>query len=142
MLTVTELGKQYGGQVLFTDASLQFHAGNRYGVVGANGSGKSTFLRILTGEESSSEGEVIIPRKANVGVLEEWGWPVVHLSVHSPYWKDDPAKRARLLQAMRRYAYIYDSNAGSAFERVDPLTDDHAKGFLEFTLSQAPLEFS
>ena len=71
MLTVTELGKQYGGQVLFTEASLQFHAGNRYGVVGANGSGKSTFLRMVAGEETPTEGEIALPKKARVGYLRQ-----------------------------------------------------------------------
>ncbi|MCO4746639.1 MAG: ABC-F family ATP-binding cassette domain-containing protein [Proteobacteria bacterium] len=93
MLTVTDLSKQYGGQVLFTDANLQFHAGNRYGIVGANGSGKSTFLRILTGEESASTGDVTIPKRATVGVLEQDHFayddvPILHVVMmgHAEVW--------------------------------------------------------
>ena len=44
MITVTDLGLQYGGSVLFSHADLQFTRGNCYGIIGANGAGKSTFL--------------------------------------------------------------------------------------------------
>lgn len=71
MVTLYELGMAYGGQVLFSDASEQFHPGNRYGIVGANGAGKSTLLRLITGEETPSEGSVVIPKKVRVGKLEQ-----------------------------------------------------------------------
>jgi len=71
MLTVTDLAMEYGAQTLFTDASLQLDAGNRYGIIGANGSGKSTFLRILAGQETPANGSVQQPRNARVGVLEQ-----------------------------------------------------------------------
>ena len=48
MITVTDLGLQYGGSVLFSHADLQFTRGNCYGIIGANGAGKSTFLKILS----------------------------------------------------------------------------------------------
>jgi len=93
MVTVTELGKQFGGQTLFYDANIQFHAGNRYGVVGANGSGKSTFLRILTGEESASQGDVTIPKRTRVGILEQDHFryedtPILHVVMmgHTEVW--------------------------------------------------------
>ena len=71
MLTVSGLGHALGGQVLFHDVSMQLDAGNRYGIVGANGSGKSTFLRILAGQETAAEGETTLPRRCVVGVLEQ-----------------------------------------------------------------------
>jgi ATPase subunit of ABC transporter with duplicated ATPase domains len=71
MLTLTDLAKTFGPQVLFEQASLQLNAGGRYGIVGANGSGKSTLLRILSEEESPSEGEVNRVKKARMGVLEQ-----------------------------------------------------------------------
>jgi len=71
MLVVTDLSKAFGGQTLFTDVNLRLDPGKVYGIVGANGSGKSTLLRIMTGEESASGGEVTIPKKARVGVLEQ-----------------------------------------------------------------------
>ncbi len=71
MLTLTDLAKTYGPQVLFEQASLQLNAGGRYGIVGANGSGKSTLLRILSEDESPSEGGVNRVKKARMGVLEQ-----------------------------------------------------------------------
>ena len=71
MVSVTQLGKHYGGQVLFSGATFSLGKGNCYGVVGANGSGKSTLLRILAGDEEASAGSVSIPKKARVGVLRQ-----------------------------------------------------------------------
>jgi ATPase subunit of ABC transporter with duplicated ATPase domains len=55
MLTVSSLGKSFGARKLFQDVTLQLDAPRRVGLVGANGSGKSTFLKILADEESASE---------------------------------------------------------------------------------------
>jgi len=71
MITATGLSMHYGGQTLFTDVDLQLDPGHRYGIVGANGAGKSTLLRILCGEESSSAGEVVVPKASRIGVLEQ-----------------------------------------------------------------------
>ena len=56
MLTATDLGLQYGGQPLFSHVDLQFTRGNSYGIIGANGAGKSTFLKILSGDLESTSG--------------------------------------------------------------------------------------
>ncbi|HRC84942.1 MAG TPA: ATP-binding cassette domain-containing protein [Thermoanaerobaculia bacterium] len=71
MIAVSDLGKSYGPQNLFSGVSLQFNPGCRYGLVGANGSGKSTFLRVLTGEETASAGTVAIPKRLRLGVLRQ-----------------------------------------------------------------------
>ena len=71
MIAVSDLGKSYGPQTLFTGVSIQFNPGNRYGLVGANGSGKSTFLRILAGAELPSEGIFLVLKRARLGVLEQ-----------------------------------------------------------------------
>ncbi len=71
MLTVTDLAMEYGAQALFRDVNLQLDRGNRYGIVGANGSGKSSLLRVLAGEETSTRGEVSRPRAARLGILEQ-----------------------------------------------------------------------
>ena len=60
MITVSDLGINFSGQNLFTHVKLLFTPGNCYGVIGANGAGKSTFLRILSGDLEPSAGEVII----------------------------------------------------------------------------------
>ena len=71
MIAVSDLGKSYGPQTLFTGVSIQFNPGNRYGLVGANGSGKSTFLKILAGDEAPSEGTLSLPKRARLGVLKQ-----------------------------------------------------------------------
>ena len=56
MITVSNLALQFGGSVLFQHVDLQFTNGNCYGVIGANGAGKSTFLKLLSGEIESTKG--------------------------------------------------------------------------------------
>lgn len=67
MITVSDLSLQYGGQPLFSHVDLQFTRGNCYGIIGANGAGKSTFLKILSGELDSTSGTVsILPNVLDV----------------------------------------------------------------------------
>ena len=71
MVTLTDLSKGHGARTLFSEVSLQLVTQGKYGVVGANGSGKSSLLRIIAGEEEASGGTVSIPRKARLGVLRQ-----------------------------------------------------------------------
>jgi ATPase subunit of ABC transporter with duplicated ATPase domains len=71
MIATTALGKEYGARTLFSGVTLQLNAGSRYGLVGANGSGKSTFMRLLAGDEEASEGTVALVKRARVGVLRQ-----------------------------------------------------------------------
>ena len=71
MISTSQLGKAYGGRTLFEDVSLQLNPGSRYGLVGANGSGKTTFLRVVAGDEPATEGTVSISARARVGVLRQ-----------------------------------------------------------------------
>jgi ATPase subunit of ABC transporter with duplicated ATPase domains len=71
MIATTNLAKEYGARVLFADVSLQLNAGSRYGLVGANGSGKTTFLKVLAGDEEASAGSFTIAKRARVGVLRQ-----------------------------------------------------------------------
>ncbi|MBS6366282.1 MAG: ATP-binding cassette domain-containing protein [Clostridiales bacterium] len=71
MITVTNLGVQYGGSVLFQHVDLQFTGGNCYGIIGANGAGKSTFLKILSGELDSTNGEVSVKPGVRMSVLKQ-----------------------------------------------------------------------
>jgi ATPase subunit of ABC transporter with duplicated ATPase domains len=71
MIATTNLAKEYGARVLFADVSLQLGAGARYGLVGANGSGKTTFLKVLASDEEASAGTVSIPPRARIGVLRQ-----------------------------------------------------------------------
>ncbi len=69
MVTVQNLTMRYGNRVLFQDINLKLDRHKRYGLIGANGAGKTTFLKILSGEINEYEGEVIIPKANKVGVL-------------------------------------------------------------------------
>ncbi|MEG0332681.1 MAG: ABC-F family ATP-binding cassette domain-containing protein [Clostridium sp.] len=71
MITVTNVSLRYGGRKLFEDVNLKFTPGNCYGVIGANGAGKSTFLKILSGEIEANTGEVSIPKDVRVSVLKQ-----------------------------------------------------------------------
>ncbi len=71
MITVTNLSLQFGGSKLFNDVNLKFVPGNCYGVIGANGAGKSTFLKILSGEIDYTTGEITIPNNVRMSVLKQ-----------------------------------------------------------------------
>ena len=71
MLTISNLSMQFGGSVLFKNADLQFLPGNCYGVIGANGAGKSTFLKILSGELEPTTGTISIKSGARMSVLKQ-----------------------------------------------------------------------
>ena len=71
MITVSNVSLQFGGQMLFKDVDLKFSNGNCYGIIGANGAGKSTFLKILCGEIEPTTGEVIIPKETRLSVLKQ-----------------------------------------------------------------------
>ena len=71
MITVTDLSLNYSGTPLFSHVDLQFLRGNCYGIIGANGAGKSTFLKILSGELEPSTGEVSILPNVRMSVLKQ-----------------------------------------------------------------------
>lgn len=71
MICVNHLSMHVGARLLFDEVNLNFLKGNRYGLVGANGTGKSTFLRILGGDETPSLGEIIITKQAKIGWLKQ-----------------------------------------------------------------------
>jgi ATPase subunit of ABC transporter with duplicated ATPase domains len=119
MIAVSDLGKAFGAQTLFSGVSIQFNPGNRYGLVGANGSGKSTLLRILAGEEPASSGIVSIPKKLRLGVLKQDHFqyeavPIIDVAMmgNREVW-DAMAEKERLLHAdatfeADRYAHLED----------------------------------
>ena len=71
MITVSDVSLQFGGSTLFKNVNLKFTNGNCYGIIGANGAGKSTFLRILCGELEPTTGEVVIPKTERLSVLKQ-----------------------------------------------------------------------
>jgi len=71
MVSVSNVSLEFGQRKLFTKVNIVFSPGNCYGLIGANGSGKSTFLKILSGEIESSAGEVTIPAGKRLSVLKQ-----------------------------------------------------------------------
>ncbi len=71
MLQATNIALSYGKRVIFKDVNIKFTHGNCYGLIGANGAGKSTFLRILAGQKEPDKGEVSIDPKERIAVLQQ-----------------------------------------------------------------------
>ena len=71
MITVSNVSLTFGGQKLFSGADLKFLPGNCYGIIGANGAGKSTFLKILSGELEPTTGSVTIPPNERMSTLKQ-----------------------------------------------------------------------
>jgi ATPase subunit of ABC transporter with duplicated ATPase domains len=71
MLSVSNLSVQFGKRILFDDVNTKFVQGNCYGIIGANGAGKSTFLKILTGEVDPTSGQVSLDKGKRMSVLSQ-----------------------------------------------------------------------
>ncbi|AYN00377.1 ATP-binding cassette domain-containing protein [Chryseobacterium aahli] len=71
MLTVSNLSLQFGKRVLFDEVNIMFTKGNCYGIIGANGAGKSTFLKILTGKQDPTTGHISLEPGKRMSVLEQ-----------------------------------------------------------------------
>lgn len=71
MLTVSNISLQFGKRVLFDDVNIKFHGDNCYGLIGANGAGKSTFLKILSGEQSATSGNVSLEPGKRMAFLKQ-----------------------------------------------------------------------
>lgn len=71
MISTNGITLRYGKRTLFEDVSIKFTPGNCYGLIGANGAGKSTFLKILSGELEANHGEVIITPGERLAVLKQ-----------------------------------------------------------------------
>ena len=71
MITVADLKIQFGKTILFQDVNMKFTAGNCYGVIGANGAGKSTFLKVISGEIDATSGQITIGPGERLSVLSQ-----------------------------------------------------------------------
>ena len=71
MLQIASLSKSFGPQVLFNNVTFQLNPNCRYGLVGANGAGKTTFLKMLIGDEPTTDGEILKPKGVRLGVLRQ-----------------------------------------------------------------------
>jgi ATP-binding cassette, subfamily F, member 3 len=85
MLQVFDLSKSYGDQVLFDEVSFALQKGEKLGLVGRNGHGKSTIIKLILGQEEPDEGKIMIPQRYRVGHLAQ------HLEFHQPTIVDEVA---------------------------------------------------
>src|SRR3954470_7051415 len=148
MIAVSDLGKSFGPQTLFEGVSIQFNPGNRYGLVGANGSGKSTFLKVLAGDDIPSEGTIAMPKRLKLGVLKQDHFRFEHMPIlevammgNHDVWEAMVEKERLLANADKefdsdRYAdledlilrndgYTLESRAGEVLEGLGIQTEVH-----------------
>jgi ATPase subunit of ABC transporter with duplicated ATPase domains len=71
MISLSNINKQYGKQLVFVDASFQLNPGEKVGLVGPNGAGKTTLFRMIVGEEAPDEGDVSVPRRLTIGYFRQ-----------------------------------------------------------------------
>jgi len=101
MISTESLSLSFGSRPLFENVSIKFTPGNCYGLIGANGAGKSTFLRCLSGEQEPSSGKVIIPPNQRLSVLRQ---------DHFQY-NEVEALRAVIMGHKRLYAVMVEKDA-------------------------------
>ena len=94
MITASNVSLRYGKRVLFDDVNIKFTQGNCYGIIGANGAGKSTFLKILSGEIDPNTGSVALDPGKRMAVLKQNHFEYDEVSVihtvmmgHMELWK-------------------------------------------------------
>ena len=71
MIQVNDVTLRFGKRTLFEGVNIKFTKGNCYGLIGANGAGKSTFLKLLSGEIETSHGEIVITPGERIGILKQ-----------------------------------------------------------------------
>ena len=71
MISASDISMRFGQQTLFENVSVKFNPGCRYGLIGANGSGKSTFMKILTGQQQPTTGSVAVDKECRIGFLKQ-----------------------------------------------------------------------
>jgi len=103
MISTTGVTLQYGGRALFSDVTINFTNGNCYGLIGANGSGKSTFLKILSGEIDSNKGYVSLTPGERISVLQQDHFQFDETEVIKTVLKGNP----RLFEIMEEKEILY-----------------------------------
>lgn len=112
MITVSDLSLKFSNQPLFKDVNLKFTDGNCYGIIGANGAGKSTFLKVLSGELEHDSGELIVSEGERIAVLSQDHFKFENYSVKDTVFMGNP----KLYTVMKEREAIY---AKSDFSEED-----------------------
>ena len=145
MIGIAKLAKVFADRTLFEEVSFSLNAGSRYGLVGANGSGKTTFLRIIAGDEPATEGAVALGRHARVAFLRQdqsldHTQTVLHLAMmgDGPAWNalveqqriadghGDAARLGELEDVLRLHdGYTLEARAGTILEGLGIAVASH-----------------
>jgi len=129
MIAAVNISMRFGQQTLFEHVSVKFRPGNRYGLIGANGSGKSTFMKILTGQQSATTGEVAIDKGCRLGYLKQDHYEYENMSIidtvymgHDELWK---------VYQEREYLYSQDELTDAEEERANNIEEEfeHVGGY-------------
>ncbi len=121
MIQLTNISKNYAKQELFNNLNFKVNSGNRIGLVGRNGSGKSTIFKLILGEESADAGDIIIPKNYRIGTLKQ------HLTFTEPSLREEAS--LALSDEMQYDTY-----------RVEKIL--FGLGFVKDDLEKDPLSFS
>jgi ATPase subunit of ABC transporter with duplicated ATPase domains len=103
MLSVKDIALAFGHKKLFENVSITFTPGCRYGIIGANGTGKSTFLKIITGEQSADRGTIFLDPKAKLGWLRQDHFRYDNETVLNTVYQGDP----KLWKIMKEREELY-----------------------------------
>jgi len=145
MITVSNLSLKFREKPLFKDVNLKFLEGNCYGIIGANGAGKSTFLKVLSGELTSDTGEISITSGKRMAILRQDHFAFDEFSVKEAVYKGFP----RLFEVMSERDAIYAKEnfseedgmrAGELEEEFSSLGGWEAENQVEQLLSGLGLE--
>ena len=127
MITVSNVSLNFSGEPLFKEVNVKFTEGNCYGVIGANGAGKSTFLKILSGELDSTTGDVSIKPGTRMSVLKQDHFAYDDFTVLDTIIQGNP----RLYQIMQEKDEIYSH---------DPFTEEDGNRAAELEAEFAEMD--
>jgi ATPase components of ABC transporters with duplicated ATPase domains len=114
MITLTDVSLRFSGAYLFKDVNIKFVPGNCYGIIGANGAGKSTFLKLLSGELETTSGEVSVRKGLRISVLSQDHFAFDPYSVLDTIMSGN----ARLYQVLKEKEALYEKGELSEAEGI------------------------
>lgn len=122
MISTSNITMRFGQKALFEDVSVKFTPGNRYGLIGANGSGKSTFVKILTGQQQQSEGQVSIGIGCTLGYLRQDHSAFDECSIIDTVYQGNP--ELWKIHCEREYLYNKDELTDEENDRCGHIEDE------------------
>ncbi|MEE9368188.1 MAG: ATP-binding cassette domain-containing protein [Pontiella sp.] len=122
MIATSKITMRFGKTALFEDVSVKFTPGNCYGLIGANGSGKSTFMKILTGQQQQSDGEITIGHSCSLGYLRQDHSAFDEYSIIDTVYMGNP--KLWKLHCEREYLYSKDDLTDAENDRCGHIEDE------------------